>query len=262
MTTGTLSFWDAAYPPAGPPQSDGVVIYLPGGDQVHAWTAAEVGGQHARYRLPAFVRSHPPGPGAAADVAAAVTALHGIGAPKGTLVAWDVEMAADAAYVKAVYDGLKAAGYKLIVYGTQSTVFANDNPDGLYWGASWTSVPHIAAGDAMTQWVSFSGYDESEALSSLPFWDTAPHVAPPGPPGPSGTPIVTADLAWGTVKGAVRYRYQVAAGTAARPGRVVATGLVEGTHAQGVKLGKPGPYCWRVQAGGKPWTAWKQLESA
>jgi len=263
-TTGTLSFWDAAWPLPNPPASDGFVFYL-GGDALHAWTTAEVDGQKARYRLPTWVRSNPPGPGAAADVAAAVARLEALGAPKGTLVAWDMEVAADAAYIRAVYDGLKAAGYLLIVYGSQSTVLGNDNPDGLYWGAQWSGVPHLEPPDVMTQWVSFAGYDENLAEAKLPFWDTAPHVLPPSGPVPgglSGTPEVTADLAWGLVPHATHYRYQAAHGTPSRPGAVVATAVVEGGHAENVKLGKPGPYVWRVQAGGDPWTPWKQLESA
>ena len=105
----------------------------------------------------------------------------------------------------------------------------------------------------------------SLAEASLPFWDTAPHIVPPAGPVPgglSGTPVVTADLSWGLVKAATHYRYQVAHGVASRPGKVVATSVVEGGHAENVKLGKPGPYCWRVQAGGEPWTPWRQLEAA
>lgn len=263
MTTATLSFWDAAYPPSSPPHADGVVVYL-GGDTPHPWTDAEVAAQHARYRLPVWVRSNPPGPGAAADVAGAVARLKALGAPKGTLVAWDMETAADAPYIRAVYALLKAAGYLLIVYGSQSAVLGNHVPDGLYWGADWTGTPHLHSPDVMTQWVSFTGYDVSLAEASLPFWDTAPHVLPPAGPVPgglSGTPVVAADLAWGLVKSATHYRYQVAHGAASRPGAVVATAVVEGGHAENVKLGKPGPYCWRVQAGGEPWTAWKQLEA-
>lgn len=180
--TGTLTFYDAAYPPAQPPHSDGVVIYI-GGDTPHVWLLVEIDMQPARYRLPTFVRSDPPGPGAAADVATAVARLKAIGAPAGTLVAWDMEMAADAAYILAVYEGLRAAGYELIVYGSQSTVLGNANPDGLYWGADWTDVPHLHAPDVMTQWVSFAAYDESLAEPSLPFWDTRPAPAPqPQPP--------------------------------------------------------------------------------
>ena len=168
-----LTFYDAAFPPADPPASDGVCLYL-GGDAVHVWTTAEIGAQKARYRLPVFVRSNPPGPGAAADVAAAVSRLTAIGAPKGTLVAWDMETAADPSYIRGVSAGLASAGYKLIVYGSQSAVLGNDVPDGLYWGADWTDRGAPASGDAMTQWVTFAAYDESLALPSLPFWDTRP----------------------------------------------------------------------------------------
>lgn len=175
--TGTLSFYDAAWPPSNPPIADGVCIYI-GGDTPHVWSLADIASQHARYRLPIFVRSNPPGPGAAADVASAVAMLHLIGAPKGKLVAWDMETAADAAYIQAVYGDLSAAGYKLIVYGSESTVLGNDNPDGLYWGADWTDVPHFAWHNVITQWVSFSGYDEDLASSALPFWDTQPSPVP------------------------------------------------------------------------------------
>lgn len=166
-----LLFYDAAFPPAHPPTADGVAFYI-GGDTPHVWTAAEIAATNTRFRLPIYVRSNPPGPGAVADVAAAVAQLALLKAPKGTLVAWDMEMSVDAAYIKAVYADLSAAGYKLIVYGSQSVVLGNENPDGLYWGAQWTGVVHIAGGDVMTQYVSFSGYDESTATSALPFWDT------------------------------------------------------------------------------------------
>lgn len=173
-----LTFYDAAYPPASPPVTDGVCIYI-GGDTPHVWTTAEIAAQKARYRLPIFVRSNPPGPGAAADVQAAVAQLHAIGAPRGCLVCWDMETAADPAYIRAVYDALKAAGWILIVYGSQSTVFACDNPNGLYFGADWTGTPHIAGGNVMTQYVSHDTYDLSIARTGLPYWDTTPVPPPP-----------------------------------------------------------------------------------
>jgi hypothetical protein len=175
--TGTLTFYDAAWPPARAPQTAGVCIYI-GGDTPHVWTAAEIHAQTARYRLPVFVRSNPPGPGASADVVAAVRQLQAIGAPKGTLVAWDMETAADSAYIASVFRDLSSFGYQLIVYGSESAVLGNHNPDGLYWGADWTGTPHFAAHNVMTQYVSFSGYDEDLAEASLPFWDTHP-AAPP-----------------------------------------------------------------------------------
>jgi len=183
-----LTFYDAAFPPASPPECDGVCLYI-GGDAVHVWTAEEIGMQAARYRLPIFVRSNPRGVfGVAADINAALHQLAAIGAPKGTLVAWDMETAADKAYIAGVYAGLTAHGYVLIVYGSQSTVMGDDNPDGLYWGADWTSHSHLARGDSMTQWVSFSGFDLSVAESSLPFWDTQPKPLKP-PPKPAPTPV-------------------------------------------------------------------------
>jgi hypothetical protein len=172
----TLEFYDAAYPPSAPPAgADGVCGYI-GGDALNVWSTADWESQRARYRLPIFVRANPPGPGAATDVAVALKALRALGAPQGTLVAWDMETAADASYIRQVGSLISAGGYKLIVYGSQSSVRSNDNPSGLYWGADWTGHPHIASGDAMTQWVSYSNYDLSEAEATLPFWDT--HASP------------------------------------------------------------------------------------
>ena len=183
-----LLFYDAAYPPARKPAGvqDGVAFYI-GGDTPHVWTLQEINAQNVRYRLPIFVRSNPPGPGALADVTLAHGQLQAIGAPRGCLVAWDMETSDDPAYVAAVYGLLLAAGYKLIVYGSQNFVMGNLNPDGLYWGAQWTNVPHLVTGDVMTQYVSLTGYDESEGISTLPFWDTKPLPKPA--PSPNIPPI-------------------------------------------------------------------------
>ncbi len=178
----TLTFYDAAYPPESPPAgADGVCGYI-GGDTPHIWSRTDWDSQQARYRLPIFTRSNPPGPGAQADVAAAVAQLGDIGAPKGCLVAWDMETAADAVYIKEVYSLLHNAGFTLIVYGSESSVFGDDNPDGYYWGAQWTGVTHFGSHTVMTQWVSFAAYDESVALSDLPFWDTHPGTSTPAAP--------------------------------------------------------------------------------
>ena len=176
-----LLFADSAWPlPASqiPAGVSGVCGYI-GGDCPHVWTPAEWAAQKTRFRLPIYVRSNPPGPGAAVDVAAAVAQLRILGAPQGCLVAWDMETAVDPEYIGQVYEGLTAAGYKLIVYGSKDFVLGNKNPDGYYWGADWTNVPHVSAGNVMTQFVSFTNYDESAVSSSLPFWDTAPVAAPP-----------------------------------------------------------------------------------
>ena len=186
---GVLTFVDAAYPPL-PATGDGMCFYI-GGDAVHVWTAAEVNAQPQRYRLPIWVRSNPAGVVASADAAACVAALASFGVPRGCLVALDSETSIDPAYVRVFVTVLNDAGYPVIDYGTQSSVFGNANPDGYYWGADWTDVPHLHSGDAMTQYVSFAAYDESEAVSTLPFWDTrAPAPAPPPAPGPVPGPPV------------------------------------------------------------------------
>lgn len=178
-----LTFFDSAYPLTNPLPVDGVCFYI-GGNTVHRWTKAEINAQPARYRLPIYVRSNPANASATADVTEAVTYLHAIGAPRGCLVAWDTEMADDPGYINAVYRALSGAGYKLIVYGSQSVVTREGNPDGLYWGADWTGSRHLHSGDVMTQYVSFASYDESEAESGLPFWDTRP-----GSPKPVPSPV-------------------------------------------------------------------------
>lgn len=184
----TLIFYDAAYPPSQPPETDGVCFYI-GGDTPHVWTEAEVNAQPAYLRLPVFVRSNPASASATEDVVAAVSRLHALGVPEGSLVTWDLETAVDPAYILAVYHSLTAAGYKLIVYGSQSVVAGNRNPAGWYWGADWTGEPHIAAGNVMTQYLSNNSYDLSVAVSDLPFWNTKSHApSPVTPPPPSSEP--------------------------------------------------------------------------
>jgi hypothetical protein len=178
----TLKWLDASTPPATYPTGyDGIAFYI-GGDTPHVWTVAELHACPYRYRLPIFVRSDPTALGitAAADVANAVAALKVYGAPTGTLVAWDSETSIDPQYIQAAYAALLAAGYTMIDYGSQFYVFGNKNPDGYYWGADWTNVPHLTAGDVMTQYDSFAGWDESLSGNSpvLPFWDTRPVPAP------------------------------------------------------------------------------------
>jgi hypothetical protein len=183
----TLTFADAATPPATLPDTDGFAFYI-GGDTPHIWTPAEVDRLKGKYRflLPIFTRSNPPGPGALADVAEAQAYLKSVDAPPGIVVAWDSETAVDAAYIAQVYGLLAAGGDKLMDYGSQSFVTANRNPDGWYWGADWTSRPHMTSPDQMTQWAS-GAFDQSLASATLPFWDTRPAQVtrkPSPPPGP------------------------------------------------------------------------------
>jgi hypothetical protein len=178
-----LRFADAAYPSgiSGGP-FDGVAFYA-GGDTPHIWTPAEVGARPERYRLPVWVRSNPQGTTQAlADATELLHALPRYGTPAGILIALDSETSADPAYVRAFVEAVNRGGHKVIDYGSESRVHGNDNPDGLYWGADWTSVPHLHSGDGATQYVSFSGYDLSLMSSALPFWDAHPPAKPVPPP--------------------------------------------------------------------------------
>lgn len=194
-----LKWLDASTPPAEYPLGfDGLAFYI-GGNTPHVWTPEEIKACPYRYRLPIFVRSDPTASGvtAAADVSSAVTHLAVIGAPKLTLVAWDSETSVDPTYIQSVYPLLKSAGYLLIDYGSQSFVFGNENPDGYYWGADWTNVPHIHSGDIMTQFESLASWDDSWSNTvdtkgiPIPFWDTKPKfptsTEPPGQWNDAGT---------------------------------------------------------------------------
>jgi hypothetical protein len=178
MTVKLLTFYDSAWPPASPPTVDGVCAYI-GGDTPHVWTLAEVQRQRARYRLPVWVRSDPAAASWQADSAGAIAALHRVGCPRGSLVALDVEIAVDAAYVRSFSRTLATGGYPVILYGSDSTVFQNHIPDRLYFAADWTGAPHMAAGAQMTQYVNFRAWDLDLALSTLPFWDTRPTAPQP-----------------------------------------------------------------------------------
>ena len=178
MTANLLTFYDSAYPPSSPPRVDGVCIYI-GGDTPHVWTPAEVARQAARWRLPVWVRSDPAAASSAADSGAALTALHKIGCPRGSLVALDVETAVDAGFVWNFCRQLTTGGYAVILYGSDSTVFSNRIPDALYFAADWTGTPHMAARAQMTQYVSFRAYDLDLALPPHPVWDPAQQPTQP-----------------------------------------------------------------------------------
>jgi peptidoglycan hydrolase-like protein with peptidoglycan-binding domain len=158
--------------------ADGTAFYLAGGNAFRAWPLNEVKGIQTRFRLPIFVRSNPDLAGLPGDIEMVLHGLGLVGAPKGTLVCLDSETSVDPTYVRGLWAGIHAAGYKLIDYGSQSFVFGNQNPDGYYWGAEWTGTPHIHKGDGATQFVSFANFDVSEFSPALPLWDTARPPAP------------------------------------------------------------------------------------
>lgn len=187
--TSLITFIDAAYPPQSMKGAEGLCFYI-GGDTPHVWTIQEVNSFNARYLLPVWVRSNPDISLAGEDATTALNALvHTYHAPEGSLVALDSETSADPGYVREFVTRMNAGGYPVIDYGSVSTVFGNDNPDGYYWSADWTGFPHFSWKSQMTQYISFPSYDLSEAVPNLPFWQ-------PGKPAPAPKPQET-DMQFG-----------------------------------------------------------------
>jgi hypothetical protein len=94
------------------------------------------------------------------------------------LIGADMESRVDESYLLAFGTGLQGAGYKVLPYGSKSTVFRNPQLNG-YWVADWTGTSHIAinpqTGDSLgvrgTQWTHDipPGYD----ISTWKEWDIA-----------------------------------------------------------------------------------------
>lgn len=252
-----LTFYDAAYPPAAPPKTDGVCIYI-GGDTPHVWSSSEIARQRARFRLPIWVRSDPQNASANADAHACLLRLQAIGCPPGSLVALDVETAVSPTWVHAFYAALHAAGYPIIVYGSQSVVLGNDNPDGWYWGADWSGHEHFARGDVMTQYADFQAYDLSDAQSNLPFWDTLPKPVTTPPPGFSITGHNGfANLGWGAVPGATDYNIEIRGVGGAGTGTSAANFTVNAPMTHAHRNLNPGHYIGRIRAGNvHGWSEW------
>lgn len=167
-----IKFIDSAWPPRTLDGCQGLAFYA-GGDTPHVWSKAEVFSLGAEYLIPVYVRSNPAKVNPLVDAGEFIAVLrHVYGAPPGVLVALDTETAADPGYVVPFVKAVNAGGYPVIDYGSVSKVFGNANPDGYYWGADWTGVPHIFPGSQATQYVSFPQFDLSEFQSSLPLWNT------------------------------------------------------------------------------------------
>lgn len=190
----TYLMYDAAYPPGHPPAWPVVAGYL-GGDTPHVWSLAEWEHQPARYRLPIWVRSNPDRVNADDDAAAAVRAAKAVGVPHGATIALDFETAVNGAYVGVFDRVMTAAGYRVMLYGSASTVRNNRRPSGGYWVADWTGHAHMDVGAEATQWTNGSAYDSSLILSSVPLWDSRPPAPAPAPrPAPSPAATLTHEV--------------------------------------------------------------------
>lgn len=95
----------------------------------------------------------------------AVAALHELGVPKHVWTVLDMETMVDKTYVEHFGQALDGAGYKVWVYGSAATVFANPALDG-YWVADYAGkgpfmYSHPDAEVRATQYASGQAYDSS-----------------------------------------------------------------------------------------------------
>jgi hypothetical protein len=93
----------------------------------------------------------------------AVEALHALGVPRRVYTAVDMESRVDKTYVEHFGETLQAAGYKVFVYGSVSSVFDNPRING-YWVADYADKGpfmydhrHVRA----TQYATGPKYDSS-----------------------------------------------------------------------------------------------------
>jgi hypothetical protein len=141
--------WDASTPPAAPPPGFSAAAGYLGGDTPHVWTRAEWRRVGSLAKLPIWVRSDPGGGvEGVADAGNALHQLYAIDARPGCTVALDLETAAAVPYVTAFHSVMGFFGYRVWVYGSRSTVFANPECDG-YWVADYTGEPHYPAHPAV-----------------------------------------------------------------------------------------------------------------
>lgn len=179
----TLTGYDAAYCPAKPPATDVVLFYAPHGDQLNAWTLAEINAQPARYRLPIFVRSNPAQALATTDAMNMHEWLLSIGCPSGSSIVLDLETAVDATYVNTFGWLMYEAGYRTLPYGSSSTLFRNPALDGYF--VAEPGAKSIPANCVAVQYGGTSSVDYDLIADSVPLWDTRP----PPPPAPAPTPV-------------------------------------------------------------------------
>lgn len=175
----TRTMYDISSPEAsGQPSADVAAGYI-GGDTPHVWSKAEWDEQPPRLRLPIWVRSNPGSFDPVNDANNCVAKLHELGVPQGCTVALDFEIAVNSTFVKRFDNVLLVAGYRVLLYGSESSVFGNVRPSAGYWTANWNGVPHIDAGAEATQYIN-GNYDHSLISETVQLWGNT--VTPPPPP--------------------------------------------------------------------------------
>lgn len=149
-----------------------------GGATPHIWTSEEWDTKARAKRLPIYVPTYfrtgvlTPG----TDAIECVNALRPLAVPKGATVGLDFETLIAPSYVESFNAVLTGAGYKVLLYGSSSTVFKNPKPSGGYWVATREGNPDFPGygklfpGSVATQYSSGLAYDADIFSADIPFW--------------------------------------------------------------------------------------------
>jgi phosphotransferase system HPr-like phosphotransfer protein len=115
----------------------GIVLgYLESPTAYHSWHPADWSKFARNYKVPIYVANHTP----EADADSCVQQLRALQVPAGSLIVIDMETRDDAYYVEKFYAHVRPANYKVLVYGSASSVFTNPACNG-YWVAQYDGEP-------------------------------------------------------------------------------------------------------------------------
>jgi len=133
--------------------------YYGGPNAYNVWSPGDWKRFSSNRKLPIWVG----GTDGADEGKTAIAALRALGVPKHVYTVIDMENRVDRTYVEHFGQTLQAAGYKVFVYGSASSVFSNPGING-YWVADYAGTgpfmydhPHVRA----TQYATRPEYDSS-----------------------------------------------------------------------------------------------------
>jgi hypothetical protein len=133
--------------------------YYGGPNAYNVWSPGDWKRFSSNRKLPIWVG----GTDGADEGKTAIAALRALGVPKHVYTVIDMENRVDRTYVEHFGQTLQAAGYKVFVYGSASSVFSNPGING-YWVADYAGTgpfmydhPHVRA----TQYATGPEYDSS-----------------------------------------------------------------------------------------------------
>lgn len=176
--TDLIQGYDASTPPWPVPAIYEVTGGYIGGATPHVWTADEWRTKALKRKLPIYVPTyfHDGVLRAGSDAIDCVHALRSAGVPQGVCVGLDLETLIAPSYVEAFDNVVFAAGYRVVEYGSSSTIFKNPRTSGGYWVATRPGNPDFSGygnlypGSVMTQVQDLGAYDVNMIDASLVFW--------------------------------------------------------------------------------------------